>query len=50
MLLGSTYGDKTEHQSSLNAEPKRLSKKGKKKWDKSERRESSQKGEKDDWV
>ena len=41
MFLGSTYGEDPEQQSSLNPEPKRSSKKGKKKRDKSKRRESS---------
>ena len=44
-FLGSTYGEETEQQSSLNPEPKRWSKKGKKKKDKSNKIESS----KDEW-
>ena len=48
LFSGSTYREETEEQISLNPEPKKSSKHGKKKRDKSKRRGSSRKEEKDD--
>jgi hypothetical protein len=48
LFSGSTYREETEEQISLNPEPKKSSKHGKKKRDKSKRRGSSRKEEKED--